>query len=116
MAAPVSQFEEFHAINVGNTPTTVFTATDDCYLLQFDISAPPTTGIQVDVSIIKASSGQTVKWLRSVLVPVAATLQAIEETKKVLKAGDQIVVTCLTSGQTVDVDASYIDKVNLGTP
>jgi hypothetical protein len=78
-----------------------------------DISGTPTTGVQIDIDIIKFSSGSTVKWLRGVPIPVAATLQVVEGTKQVLKTGDIVRVTCLTSGETVDVNGSYVNGVNL---
>lgn len=110
---PISKFEQMQAVNIGNTLTDIFTATDDCYFKQLDVTGPDTTGVQIELRLFRASTSTESRWLTSVPLPVGSTLQILEGTPLVLKAGDIIRARCVTPGETIDINGSYIDKVNL---
>lgn len=110
--APISQFEALGA-TVGDTVTDIFTATDDCYFIQLDITGPASVGVQVEIIVHRISTATDYVWLNRVPLPLGSTLQVLEGSKLVLKTGDIIRARCVTPGESIDIQGSYVDKVNL---
>jgi hypothetical protein len=108
-----NDFKNASLVNVGTTFTDLYTAPalKKSFLVQLIVAnVNASTGVQVDVQVVDASSSTNIHLVKNAPVPLGDSLQVISGDKICLEAGDKIRIKCsVLSG--VDVFASLIEDV-----
>lgn len=109
-------FKNATRLNVGNSNEIIYKAPAGVtsYLIQFDVSSKGATGVQISAYLRDVSQypANPVCIVKGAPVPVGSAIQILDGQKLVVEGEDEVLVSCDTLGEEVDVIVSLVENVN----